>query len=142
MSEIRSFRDLVAWQVATDVVEATYRLTADFPDGERFGLVSQMRRAAVSMPSNIAEAHGVKKTGWSLRHIVTAIGSSCELDTQLEIALRLKFIGPTAARELQAVLDRAQKLLYGMRREKERKLVGTAGVVGALVGFVLLRFFS
>jgi len=63
MSEIRSFRDLVAWQVATDVVEATYRLTADFPDGERFGLVSQMRRAAVSMPSNIAEAHGVKKTG-------------------------------------------------------------------------------
>ena len=143
MSEIRSFRDLVAWQVAIDVVEATYRLTADFPDGERFGLVSQMRRAAVSMPSNIAEAHGVKKTGWSLRHVVTAIGSSCELDTQLEIALRLKFIAPTAARELQAVLDRAQKLLYGMRREKERRLAaGAAGAVGALFAVALLHFLA
>jgi len=145
MSEIRSFRDLVAWQVGTDAVELTYRLTADFPDSERFGLVSQMRRAAVSIPSNIAEAHGVKKTGWSLRHILTAIGSSCELDTQLEIALRLKFIAPIAARELQAALDRAQKLLYGMRREKERRLAGAAGVagaVGALFAVALRHFFA
>jgi four helix bundle protein len=104
-----------------------------------------MRRAAVSMPSNIAEAHGVKKTRWSLRHIVTAIGSSCELDTQLEIALRLKFIAPTAARELTAVLDRAQKLLYGMRREKERRLASTAGVAGAVGAFsavALVHFFA
>ena len=142
MSEIRSFRDLVAWQVAMDAVELTYRLTADFPDSERFGLVSQMRRAAVSIPSNIAEAHGVKKTGWSLRHILTAIGSSCELDTQLEIALRLKFIPPAAACDLQTALDRTQILLYGIRREKERRLVGAAGAAGALFAVVLFRFFA
>jgi four helix bundle protein len=142
MSEIRSYRDLDAWRVATDAVELTYRLTADFPDAERFGLTSQMRRAAVSIPSNIAESHGVKKTRWSLRHIVTAIGSSCELDTQLEIALRLRFIGPAAARELQAALDRVQKLLYGMRRERERRLLGAAGGVGALLFVFLLRFLA
>ena len=144
MSEIRSFRDLVAWQVATDVVEATYRLTADFPNGERFGL-SLRCAAAVSMPSNIAEAHGVRKTRWSLRHIVTAIGSSCELDTQLEIALRLKFIAPNAARELQALLDRSQKLLYGMRREKERRLTkaaGAAGAVATLFAVAMLHFLA
>ena len=142
MSEIRSFRDLMAWQVGVDLVELAYRLTADFPDNERFGLVSQMRRAAVSSPSNVAEGQGVRKTRWSLRHIVTAIGSSCELDTQIEVALRLRFVGPAAAREFQTTLDRAQKLLYGMRREKERRLLGAAGAVGALVGILFFRFLS
>ena len=142
MSEIRSFRDLIAWQVGVDLVELTYRVTADFPENERYGLTSQMRRAAVSIPSNVAEGQGVRKTRWSLRHIVTAIGSSCELDTQIEVARRLRFVAPAAARELQATLDRVQKLLYGMRREKEQRLLGAAGAVGALAGVLFFRFFS
>ena len=122
MGEIKSFRDLDAWQVAMDVVELTYLVTADFPDGERYGLVSQMRRAATSVPSNIAEGHGVRATRWGLRHIITAIGSSCELDTQLEVALRLEFVPQGAIRDLRAGIDRLQKLLYGIRRERQRRL--------------------
>ena len=122
MSDIRSFRDLDAWQVAITAVELTYELTADFPDAERFGLTSQMRRASVSIPSNVAEGQAVRSPRWALRHIVIAIGSSAELDTQLEIALRLRFITKEHAAELVATIDRLQKLLYGLRREKERRL--------------------
>lgn len=60
MDNVRTFRDLDAWQIAMSVVELTYRLSADFPDGERFGLVTQMRRAAVSIPSNIAEGQVIR----------------------------------------------------------------------------------
>jgi len=139
MSEIKSFRDLDAWHVAMRVVEVTYRLTADCPDRERFGLTSQMRRAAVSVPSNIAEGQAVRATKWGLRHVIAAVGSSCELDTQLEIAVRLQFIKPAAAKDLQAGIDRMQKLLYGMRRERERRLglavLGAAVLLAVVVGF-------
>jgi four helix bundle protein len=124
-----------------DVVELTYRATADFPDAERYGLTSQMRRAAVSVPSNVAEGQAVHATKWSLRHIFTAIGSSCELDTQLELALRLKFITPSVAKDLQSGIDRMQKLLYGIRRERERRL-GLAASATALLLVVLFRFFA
>ena len=141
MGEIKSFRDLDAWQVAMDVVELTYRLTADFPDGERYGLVSQMRRAATSVPSNVAEGHGVRATKWGLRHVSTAIGSSCELDTQLEVALRLRFVAPDTTRDLRAGIDRLQKLLYGIRRERERRLgLSISGTL--LLGAFLLRVFA
>jgi four helix bundle protein len=122
VSAITNFRDLDAWQVGMDVVELTYRLTADFPDGERYGLVSQMRRASVSVPSNVAEGQAVGVTKWGLHYISTAIGSSRELETQLEIALRLRFVTPPAARDLQRGLDRLQKLLYGLRRDHRRRL--------------------
>ena len=94
MSHVRSFRDLDAWQMGMRAVELTYRLTADFPDTERFGLVSQMRRAAVSVPSNVAEGQAVRSTRWSLRFFAIAIASLSELDTQLEVALRLRFVDP------------------------------------------------
>ncbi len=122
MSAITNFRDLDVWRVGMDIVELTYRLTADFPDGERYGLVSQMRRASVSVPSNVAEGQAVGMTKWSLHHISIAIGSSRELETQLEIALRLGFVAPHAARDLQVGLDRLQKLLYGLRRDRRRRL--------------------
>jgi four helix bundle protein len=141
MSEIRSFRDLDAWRVSMDVVELTYRVTADFPDGERFGLVSQMRRSATSVPSNIAEGQAVRATKWGLRHIITAIGSSCELDTQLEVAVRLKFIQPAASQDLRSGIDRMQKLLYGLRRERERRL-GLAASGAVLFLAMLLCFFA
>ena len=132
MSAIRTFRDLRAWQVAMDVVELTYRLTALFPPDERFGQRMQMRRAAVSIPSNVAEGQGVRASRWSLRYIVVAIGSACELETQLEAAVRLKFVTADAAANLSEQLDRTQKLLYGMRREKELRL-GTAMILAVSV---------
>ena len=129
MSTVRNVRDLDTWQVAMNVVELTYKLTGAFPKEERYGLVSQMRRAATSMPSNLAEGQGVRTPRWSMRYVVTAIGSSWELDTQIEVATRLKLAPPAATRDLRASLDRLQKLLYGLRREKERQLALPAGVL-------------
>jgi four helix bundle protein len=133
MSHVRSFRDLDAWQMGMRAVELTYRLTADFPDTERFGLVSQMRRAAVSVPSNLAEAQAVRSTRWSLRLFAIAIASLSELDTQLEVALRLRFVDPGAAGDLLRTLDRLRQILYGLRRDKERRIGLTAVVVACFL---------
>lgn len=141
MRENRGFRELMAWQVGMDVVESTYRLTADFPNEERYGLVSQMRRAAVSVPSNVAESQPVKTPKWSLRFINTAIGSSCELDTQLEIAVRLRLCTALQALPLQDQIDRLQKLLYGMRRQKMQALASVGATASILLVF-LFRFVA
>jgi len=125
MTEIKSYKDLDAWRVGMDLVEATYRLTAGFPGDERFGLVSQMRRAAISITSNIAEGQAVRTPRWALRHIVIAIGSSAELDSQLEAAVRLRFVNEPAASPLRQLIDREQKLLYGMKRERQRRIATT-----------------
>jgi four helix bundle protein len=131
--EIKSYKDVDAWRVAMDLVEATYRFTAALPSDERFGLISQMRRAAISITSNIAEGHAVRAPRWTLRHIVIAIGSSAELETQLEAAVRLRFVTDDAARSLRQLIDREQKILYGMRRERERRI----GIVGTSVLLIL-----
>jgi four helix bundle protein len=122
---IRSFRDLDGWKAAMDLVIATYRLTGKFPDHERFGLVSQMRRAAVSIPSNIAEAHGRRSAQTVvgrgvLYFLVIAIGSLNELDTQAEVAVRLGFVTDEDAAELNQVLTRTRQILWGMRRRVQQ----------------------
>jgi four helix bundle protein len=91
MAQIQSFRDLEAWQLGMTIVELTYAVTSGFPDSERFGLCSQMRRAAVSIPSNVAEGQAVRMERWSVRHLRIALGSLAELETQLEVAVRLRF---------------------------------------------------
>jgi four helix bundle protein len=139
MGEIKTFRDLHAWQVGMDTVVLTYELTADFPSEERFGLVSQMRRAAVSVPSNVAEGQAVKTPRWSWRDVVTAIGSATELETQLEAAIRLHFVSRERAQSLADSIDRLQKLLYGIRRERQRRL-GLSVATVSTVAFLLLRF--
>jgi four helix bundle protein len=94
-SRQRPHERLDVWQDAMALVESIYRLTADFPDHERFGLVSQMRRAAVSIPSNIAEGAARRSTAEYLRFLSIARGSLAELDTQINIALRLGFALPS-----------------------------------------------
>jgi four helix bundle protein len=139
MSAIRTFKDLDAWKVGMDVIDATYSITTRFPSDERFGLVSQMRRAAVSVPSNVAEGQAVKSYRWSLRHVVIAIGSLAELQTQLEAAVRLKFITEADAAPIDSLLQRCQQILYGLRREKERRLAtGAASVLVAVVAVATL----
>lgn len=140
MGEITTYKDLHAWQVGMDAVTLTYEMTSSFPPAERYGIVSQMRRAAVSIPSNVAEGHGVKQGRWALRHVSTAIGSALELETQLEASVRLKYLTRDQALPLFETLDRAQKLLYGMRRRKMADLGISAGA-GALL-FCLIRIFS
>jgi four helix bundle protein len=122
-----------------DVVEHTYRLTALLPDSERFGLCSQMRRAAVSVPSNVAESHGRGLVRGCLYFLSVSIGSTAELDTQLEAARRLRFVSNDQSRELQGSIDRVRQLLYGLRREKERQL---AKPVASILVFLALSSAS
>src|SRR5690349_10990707 len=90
--QIQSYRDLEAWQIGMDLVIAVYALTKTFPPYERFGLASQLQRAAVSIPSNVSEGHQLGSK--SYKHCVTlAIASLAETGTQLELAYRLKYIG-------------------------------------------------
>ena len=90
---VRNFRDLIVWQRSMDLAVAVYEITRDFPDGERYGLVSQMRRAAVSIPSNIAEGHSRNSTGEFIQAVGVAKGSLAELQTQMELSQRLGLLG-------------------------------------------------
>ncbi|MDX9707241.1 MAG: four helix bundle protein [Azospira sp.] len=95
----RKHRDLLAWQHAIELVEVVYRLTALFPDSERYGLTAQMRRAAVSVPSNIAEGAARTTTREYLHFLGIARGSLSELDTQLVIAQELAYCATIAEAE-------------------------------------------
>jgi len=86
------YRDLVAWQKAMNLVEHIYEVTKQFPDDERFGLISQMRRCAVSVPSNIAEGQARNTQGEFLQFLGIARGSIAELNTQVLIAERLGYL--------------------------------------------------
>ena len=91
-AQIRSHRDLIAWQKSMDLVESIYCATKEFPKDELYGLTSQMRRAAVSIPANIAEGQGRRQKGEFRQFLGNARGSLLELDTHLELALRLKYL--------------------------------------------------
>lgn len=88
---LKSYRDLEVWQKAMDLTELVYAITKQYPSDERFGLTSQSRKAAVSVPSNIAEGYGRTHRGDYLKFLSNARGSLCELETQLILAGRLKF---------------------------------------------------
>jgi four helix bundle protein len=89
---VKSYRDLEIWQRAMALVTQCYRVAEGLPRSEVFGLALQVRRSAVSVPSNIAEGHGRSATGDYLRHLAIAHGSLMELETQIEIAGRLGFV--------------------------------------------------
>jgi four helix bundle protein len=114
VADIRSHRDLIAWQKGMDLIEQVYQVTRRFPQDERFGLVSQIRRAAVSIPSNIAEGFGRRTKQDYMRFLDMARGSANELDTQLQIAERLQFMPKQQAGDLLTALDEIQRVLYGL----------------------------
>ncbi|MBS1701189.1 MAG: four helix bundle protein [Armatimonadetes bacterium] len=108
-----SFRKLIVWQKAMTLVEVVYRDTSKLPETEKFGLQAQMRRAAVSIPSNIAEGYGRSGTNEYLRFLDIAIGSLRELQTQIEISKRLEYL---AIDELETASDEVGKLLFSVRK--------------------------
>lgn len=112
---IRGFRDLRVWQAALDLVEQVYQLTRRFPKHEVYGLASQMQRAAVSVPSNIAEGHTRSHSKEYLHHLSIARGSLAELQTQLEIARRLMYCSAEEIEPLIARADSLGKQLYMLR---------------------------
>jgi len=116
------YRELVAWQKAIDLVEAVYKATARFPRDELYGLTSQLRRAAVSIPSNIAEGHGRRTTKDFLGFLSIARGSIKELETQVIIAERLHYIEPTKLTELLRLTSEAGRLITGLAKSLRKKL--------------------
>ena len=118
---IRSFRDLQAWQTAMDLVIACYELTKDFPHDERYGLTAQLHRSAVSIPSNIAEGRGRRGIGGFLYHLSVANGSLMELETQLLIAIRLRYIRDGADEAILRQVSRVRQLLAGLIRALDGK---------------------
>jgi four helix bundle protein len=117
-----TYRDLEAWKRGMDLVEQCYKLTASFPKGEQFALTSQIRRAAVSVPSNLAEGHCRRTTKAYANHVSIALGSHAELETGIEVASRLGFIGPTEKKNTIVVSDSVGRLLNGLYQSLERRL--------------------
>ena len=113
----RSYKDLVVWQKGITLAKLVYRLTERFPSEEKFGIVAQMRRAAVSIPSNIAEGQARRTTGEFIQFISHAEGSLAELDTQLILSIELKFCSESAAEPAFTLLDEIRRMLNALRRK-------------------------
>jgi four helix bundle protein len=118
--QVRSYGDLVAWQKSVDLVVAVYELTQLLPREEMYGLTSQMRRAAVSIPSNIAEGHGRASRGEYLNHLGVAYGSLMELETQILISRRLNYFGPEQVETLMASANEVGRLINGLSNSLRR----------------------
>ncbi|MFZ5452836.1 MAG: four helix bundle protein [Thermodesulfobacteriota bacterium] len=117
MQKSRSYRDLEVWKLSIDLVKEIYSLTAKFPGSEVYGLTNQMRRAAVSIPSNIAEGQGRKSNKIFCQYLDTAIGSVGELETQLIIAKEIEYITAEVLDSLLFVLTRIRKMITSLSRK-------------------------
>ncbi len=122
----RSYRDLIVWQKAKALALQIYQATEQFPRNEIYGLTSQIRRAAVSVPSNIAEGQGRLTLGEFQHFLGQARGSLLELDTQIAIALDLTYLKPeryeSLDREIYQVLGLINRLIESLRKSKASKL--------------------
>ena len=116
---IRNYTDLIAWQKAMTLVESVYRISAAMPDEERYGLTAQMRRSAVSIPSNIAEGKGRRTDGEFLNHLSVAYGSICELETQVMLSGRLGFLGKAAVDAMLGETAEVGRLVNGLANSIE-----------------------
>lgn len=120
----RNYKDLLAWQKSMDLVTACYKHTANFPALERYGLTDQLRRAAVSIPANIAEGQGRQYDAEFARFLYIASGSLAELETHIQIAQRLGYLDQLAADHLLEQCTEVARLLHGLILFQKKKLEG------------------
>jgi len=113
---LQSYRDLVAWQKAMELVEEIYRLTRLLPKDELYGLTSQIRRAAVSIPANIAEGYGRLHRKEYINHLSIARGSLMEVETQIELTVRLGYLDREQIRIAWSLAQEVGKLLNSLLR--------------------------
>ena len=112
--KVKNYQELIAWQKAMDLVEDVYKVSRTFPREEIYGLTSQIRRAAVSVPSNIAEGQGRRTTLDFLRHLSIAYGSLREVETQILIAGRLRYLNSANSEQVMQRASEVGKLLNGL----------------------------
>ena len=117
----QNYKDLLVWQKGITLAKSIYRLTQSFPSEEKFGLTSQMRRAAVSIPSNLAEGQARHTSGEFVQFISHAEGSSAELDTQLILAVELGFCKKATAIPIYELIDEIRRMLNALRRAISRR---------------------
>jgi four helix bundle protein len=110
----RSFQDLEVWKLAIEFVKEVYRLTEKFPPSEIYGLTNQIRRAAVSIPSNIAEGQGRNSAKEFRQFLAIALGSVAEIETQIIIAREINFLSNEETEPLLATIDRIRKMIKGL----------------------------
>jgi len=115
-----SYKDLVAWQQAMELVEWIYQASACWPRSELYGLVSQVRRAAVSVVSNIAEGQGRSSSGEFLQFLGNAKGSLLETETQILLGQRLKYLNDEEAQKILDKIDRVSRLLFGFMQSLKK----------------------
>jgi four helix bundle protein len=113
----RSYKDLIVWQKGISLAKLVYKLTQQFSPEEKFGIVAQMRRAAVSIPSNIAEGQARHTTGEFIQFISHAEGSLAELDTQLILSIELGFSRENASQPSLELIAESRRMLNALRRK-------------------------
>jgi four helix bundle protein len=117
---VTSYKELETWQVAMRLVAEVYRVTKEFPKEEVYGLTNQLRRAAVSVPSNIAEGEGRDSTKEFLHHLSIARGSLYETETQLLIAKQLDYLKQSDADSISATIAGVGRLINGLARSLQK----------------------
>jgi four helix bundle protein len=113
----QNYQDLVVWQKGIQLAKLIYQITRSFPSEEKFGLIAQMRRAAVSIPSNVAEGQARRTTGEFIQFISHAEGSAAELDTQIILAVELSFCRKTDVLSIYELNDEIRRMLNALRRK-------------------------
>ena len=119
---LRSFKVLIVWQKSYQLCLDVYRITRNFPNEEKFGLTSQMRRSAVSIPSNIAEGYGRKTTKEYIQSLYIAYGSQCELETQLLLSFDLGYVKKDEMKIAQEKLSEVERMLMALIKSLEKKI--------------------
>lgn len=118
---LKSYKDLIVWKKAYDLTLEVYRITKGFPADERYGLTSQLRRAAVSVPSNIAEGYGRRTTPDYVRALYIAYGSICEVETQVMLARDLHYVKAADMKSLEDHIAEVERMLKALIRSLEQK---------------------
>ncbi|MDX1964283.1 MAG: four helix bundle protein [Pirellulales bacterium] len=121
-TEVRNFRELQVWQRGMDLAVRVCRAVSTFPNYEMYGLASQLRRAAISIPSNIAEGSARSGTREFLNFLSIAQGSLAEVETQLEIAFRLNYVQTTTFEEFLSETQQLTRMLFGLRNSLQKRL--------------------
>ena len=121
MPTVKTFRDLLVWQKSMRLVTVVYEVTKEFPNDERFGLTSQIRRSAVSLPSNIAEGHGRSSTKEYIQFLSITMGSMNELETQLEISKNLEYLDEGTFSKLHDNCREIERMLSSLIRKLKEK---------------------
>jgi len=118
---LKNYRELMVWQKSYQLCLEIYRITSRFPKDEKFGLTSQIRRAVVSIPSNIAEGYGCRTTADYIKSLYIAYGSNCELETQIMLSADLVYIDSAKLKEISDRIHEVERMLKALIKSLKNK---------------------